>query len=152
MASPNSGSTAAAAIVACPACGTRNRVPVAATGAPRCASCKAGLPWLVDADAQSFDAAVRTSLPVLVDLWAPWCGPCRTVAPGVARAADELAGRLKVVKVDVDVAPTVSARFGVQGIPTLLVLRDGRAIARQVGALPADRLLTWVRGVIDTPA
>ena len=73
-------------------------------------------------------------------------------APGVARAADELAGRLKVVKVDVDVAPEVSARFGVQGIPTLLILRDGRAIARQVGALPADRLLTWVRGVVDTPA
>lgn len=139
-------------IVACPSCGKRNRVPAAASGLPRCASCKSPLPWLVDAAADTFEAAARTSLPVLVDLWAPWCGPCRTVAPGVARAADELAGRLKVIKVNVDEAPTVSAKFGVQGIPTLLVLRDGRAIARQVGALPADRLLAWVRDVIDTPA
>jgi thioredoxin 2 len=74
------------------------------------------------------------------------------VAPGVERAARELAGRLKVVKVNVDEAPGISARFGVQGIPTLLLLRDGQPIARQVGALPADRLLSWTREVIVAPA
>jgi thioredoxin 2 len=82
---------------------------------------------------------------VLVDLWAPWCGPCRLVAPGVERAAVELAGRLKAVKVNVDEAPGISARFGVRGIPTLLILRDGRPIATQVGALPPDRLVAWAR-------
>lgn len=137
-------------ITACPSCGTKNRVPVAATGTPRCASCHADLPWLVAAGEDDFDDAVATRLPVLLDLWAPWCGPCRLIAPGVAQAAHELAGRLKVVKVDVDEAPSVSARFAVQGIPTLLVLRDGQPVARQVGALPPDRLLAWVRSAIAT--
>jgi thioredoxin 2 len=137
-----------AGIVACPACGTRNRVPVGASGHPRCASCHTDLPWLVDAGEADFTEATGTKLPVLVDLWAPWCGPCRTMAPGIERAATELAGRLKVVKVNVDEAPAVSARFGVQGIPTLLVLRDGRPVATQVGAVPADRLLAWVRETI----
>ena len=133
---------------ACPSCGTKNRVPLAASGHPRCASCHADLPWLVEAGADDFDAAVAASVPVLVDLWAPWCGPCRFVSPAVEQAAAKLAGRLKVVKVNVDEAPEVSARFRVQGIPTLLVLRDGQPVAEQVGALPADRLLDWVRGVI----
>ena len=139
-------------IVACPACGTKNRVPVSANGVPRCASCHRDLPWLVDADESSFADAVRTRLPVLVDLWAPWCGPCRVVAPGVEQAAAQLAGRLKVVKVNVADAPAVSARFGVQGIPTLLILRGGQPVAQQVGALPAERLLGWVRGAIQTAA
>ncbi|HET8617714.1 MAG TPA: thioredoxin domain-containing protein [Acidimicrobiales bacterium] len=132
-------------IVACTACGKRNRVPVAASGTPRCAACGADLPWLVEAGEDDFDAAVRTRAAVLVDLWAPWCGPCRLVAPGVERAAVELAGRLKAVKVNVDEAPGISARFGVRGIPTLLILRDGRPIATQVGALPPDRLVAWAR-------
>lgn len=134
-----------AAVVACPACAKKNRVPKNAPGVPRCASCHAGLPWLVEAGEADFDQSVDTALPVLVDLWAPWCGPCKLVAPGVERAARELAGHLKVVKVNVDHAPKVSARFGVQGIPTLLVLRQGRAVARQVGALPADQLVSWAR-------
>ena len=141
-----------AEIVACASCGKKNRVPPTAKGLPRCASCHADLPWLVDAGEEDFGAAVDSRVPVLVDLWAPWCGPCRMVAPGVEQAARELAGRLKVVKVNVDDAPGVSARFGVQGIPTLLILRDGAAIARQVGALPADRLVSWVRGVVDRAA
>jgi thioredoxin 2 len=123
-------------------------VPSVASGTPRCASCHTDLPWLVDAGEGEFDDSVATRLPVLVDLWAPWCGPCKIVAPGVEQAARELAGRLKVVKVNVDVAPSVSARFHVQGIPTLLVLRHGELIGRQVGALPADRLLAWVRETI----
>ena len=136
-------------VVACSVCRTKNRVPLAAAGTPRCAKCHVDLPWLVEADDGEFTAAARTRLAVLVDLWAPWCGPCKMVAPGVERAAVELAGRLKVVKVNVDDAPGVSARFAVQGIPTLLVLRDGEPVARQVGALPADRLLAWVRDVVD---
>jgi len=138
-------------IVVCASCGKKNRVPGTATGLPRCASCHADLPWLVNAGESDFIAAARSRVPVLVDLWAPWCGPCKMVAPGVERASREFAGRLKVIKVNVDDAPGVSARFGVQGIPTLLVLRDGEPIARQVGALPADQLVAWVRSAIDSP-
>jgi thioredoxin 2 len=134
-----------AQIVSCPSCGKKNRVPLTAAGIPRCASCHTNLPWLVDAGQGDFDEAISSRVPVLVDLWAPWCGPCRMVAPGVERAAAELAGQLKVVKVNVDEAPGVSARFAVQGIPTLLVLRDGVPVARHVGALPPDQLLAWVR-------
>ncbi len=139
-------------VVRCPSCGKSNRVPASAAGSPRCAVCHADLPWLVAAGELDFDDAIRTRLPVLVDLWAPWCGPCRMIAPGVQRASQELAGRLKVVKVNVDDAPSVSARFGVQGIPTLVILRDGRPIARQVGAMPADRLVGWARRTVDEPA
>ncbi len=139
-------------IVACPACGKRNRLPVVASGTPRCAACHGNLPWLVDADEQTFAGAVATSLPVLVDLWAPWCGPCRIVAPGVERAAEQFAGRLKVVKVNVDDAPAVSTRFGVQGIPTLLILRDGRPVDRHVGALPAGPLLSWIGAAVERAA
>ena len=110
------------------------------------------MPWLVNADEKSFPSAVGTSLPVLVDLWAPWCGPCKTIAPAVERAAKEFAGRLKVLKVNVDVAPGVSERFSVQGIPTLLMLRDGKVVDRQVGALPADRLTAWVRSTVEGPS
>ena len=135
--------------VSCPSCAKKSRVPVAAAGIPRCASCHTNLPWLVEAGEADFAEAVSSRVPVLVDLWAPWCGPCRMVAPVLERAAAELAGKLKVVKVNVDVAPGVSARFAVQGIPTLLVLRDGEPVARQVGALPPDQLLAWVRHAVD---
>jgi thioredoxin 2 len=130
----------------------RNRVPAAATGIPRCASCHSDLPWLVEATDADFDTLTDSRLPVLVDLWAPWCGPCRMVAPGVDRSSKEFAGRLKVVKVNVDQAPGISTRLGVQGVPTLLLLQQGRVIACQVGALPENQLLAWVKGSLDSVA
>jgi thioredoxin 2 len=146
------GDIMSAEVVACASCRVRNRVPAVATGVPRCASCHADLPWLVAATDADFDAVTDGRLPVLVDLWAPWCGPCRMVAPAVERSAQEFAGRLKVVKVNVDQAPGISARFGVQGVPTLLLLRQGRVRARQVGALPESQLLSWVRGSLESVA
>jgi thioredoxin 2 len=95
-----------AEIVTCANCGKRNRLPAVAKGVARCAVCHTALPWLTSAGDGDFEQVVTAaSLPVLVDLWAPWCGPCRVVAPGVEQAARELAGRLKVVKVNVDEAP-----------------------------------------------
>ncbi|MDQ4089269.1 MAG: thioredoxin [Actinomycetota bacterium] len=138
-------------IVACPTCGKRNRVPPAAAGVPRCAACKAALPWLTSAVDSDFDqVAGQSPVPVLVDLWAPWCGPCRTVAPGVEQAAQRFAGRLKVVKVNVDQAPVVSRRFNAASIPTLLVLERGQVKARQVGAVPPDTLLRWAEQAVGT--
>jgi thioredoxin 2 len=139
-------------VVVCPYCGVRNRVPAAAIGVPRCASCHTDLPWLVDATDTNFDTVIDSRLPVLVDLWAPWCGPCHALAPAVQKSSEEFAGRLKVVKVNVDQAPGISARFGVQGIPTLLLLRQGRIVARQVGALPENQLLSWIRPHTDSVA
>jgi thioredoxin 2 len=131
--------------VRCPKCGKKNRVPVVASGTPRCGNCKAPLPWVVDAGDSSFSAvADDSSLPVLVDLWAPWCGPCRKVSPVLEQLASDLAGRIKLVKVDSDVAPQVSRRFEVQAIPTLVLLDRGRVVARQIGAAPADALRRWL--------
>ena len=131
--------------ISCPACGARNRVPVATGGKPRCAKCHADLPWLADVTGPDFDDVVAaSSLPVLVDLWAPWCGPCRAVAPVLRQLAADRAGALRIVKVNVDDAPEVSARLGVQGIPTMVLYRDGSEIGRQVGALPGEQIARWV--------
>jgi thioredoxin 2 len=132
-------------VVACEHCGRKNRVPAAAEGVPRCGNCHNALPWVADADDETFaQVAEATSLPVLVDLWAPWCGPCRMVSPVLEQLARERAGLLKLVKVDSDVAPQVSRRFEVQAIPTLVLLKNGRVLARQVGAAPAPALRAWL--------
>jgi thioredoxin 2 len=132
-------------ISSCAACGTRNRVPNDSGGRPRCSACHADLPWLADVGAGEFERVVSTStMPVLVDLWAPWCGPCRAVAPALESLATQRAGSLRVVKVNVDEAPQVSAQLGVQGIPTMVLFRDGAEVARQVGALPGDAIRRWV--------
>jgi thioredoxin 2 len=132
-------------IVTCPHCGKRNRVAAAATGKPRCANCHQWLPWIADAgDADFVDIAEKVSIPVLVDLWAPWCGPCRMVSPALEQLATERAGQLKLVKVDIDKAPEISQRFAVQAVPTLLVLRDNEVLARQSGAAPVAALRRWL--------
>lgn len=129
----------------CAQCGRKNRVPAAASGSVRCGHCHQALPWVVAAGDENFAAvAEQASLPVLVDLWAPWCGPCRMVSPALEQVASDLAGRLKLVKVNVDHAPRLQQRFAVQSIPTLLVLRDGQVVGRQTGALPAAALRAWV--------
>ncbi len=132
-------------IITCPSCATKNRVPASAAGVPRCASCRAWLPWIVDATDASFETDVATKALVLVDLWAAWCGPCRTVAPVLEQLAVHHAGRLKVVKVDVDANRRLSARFQAQSIPLLVVLSNGKVVERIVGAQPfaaLDRAIT----------
>lgn len=132
-------------VVTCPGCGTRNRVPAVASGSLRCPSCKAALPWIASAGDADFDAVADSSkVPVLVDLWATWCAPCRQVSPALEALAAERAGSLKLVKVDVDTSPRVAARFGVQAVPTLLLFRDGRKVGEQRGALPLPSLRAWV--------
>jgi thioredoxin 2 len=134
----------------CPNCGKLNRVPAVAEGVPRCAVCHTALPWIVDIDADTFDAAVRATVPVLVDFWAPWCGPCRMVSPAVEQMARDFAGRLKAVKLDIDQAPSIAARYQVQGIPLLVLLRDGEEVDRLVGAVPPQRLRQWLEPHLAT--
>jgi thioredoxin 2 len=137
--------TADTTIVTCPHCGRRNRVPAQADGKPQCGNCHERLPWIAEADDASFAAVVeQAETPVLVDLWAPWCGPCRMVSPALEKLAGEQAGQVKLVKVDVDRSPQISERFEVRGIPTLLVMRAGQVVARQTGAAPEHALRTWL--------
>jgi thioredoxin 2 len=135
------------ALTSCPACGKTNRVPAQAAGRPRCGNCKAELPWIVAAGDADFAAVAEQSpVPVLVDFWAAWCGPCRMVSPVLDKLARERPGRIKLVKVDVDTSPDLSRRFDVQAIPMLMVMVDGKVVARQAGAAPAEVLRSWLDG------
>jgi thioredoxin 2 len=137
--------------IRCPNCGSTNRLPAAAQGKPKCGHCHRPLPWIVDAGDDDFAAvAERSSLPVLVDMWAPWCGPCRMVSPALAQLAEERAGQIKLVKVNVDLAPRLARRFSVQAVPTLMVMRGGEVIARQAGAAPAPALRSWLDHALAT--
>jgi thioredoxin 2 len=141
----SAAATQQAHIVTCSNCGTRNRVPAVGESAPKCGNCHRPLPWIADAGDDDFgEVAERSPVPVLVDLWAAWCGPCRMVSPALEKLATEHAGTLKLVKVEVDNAPRLSQRFTVQSVPTLMVLRNGEMLARQAGAAPQPVLRRWL--------
>ena len=134
--------------VACPHCLTPNRVPAGRLGeGPKCGSC--GTPLLdghpAALDEASFDAFVaRTELPVLVDYWAPWCGPCRAMAPHFEKAAGELRESVRFAKVNTEDAQGIAARAGIRAIPTMVLYRAGKELARTSGAMDAGSLRRWV--------
>lgn len=133
-------------VVACPSCGQKNRVRAAAEGVPHCAKCAQPVPWLAETHATDFNAVVEQApIPVLIDFWAPWCGPCRIVGPAVERLSEELAGRLKVVKLNTDDEPELGQRFGVRSIPTLVLVDGGKERDRVVGAMNVNALRSWVQ-------
>ncbi|GAB3748613.1 thioredoxin TrxC [Lysobacter olei] len=135
--------------IACPYCHAVNRVPPARLGeAPACGRCHrplfSGKPVALGVD--SFDAHyLRSDVPLLVDFWAPWCGPCRVMAPQFEQAAAVLEPQVRLVKVDTQEQPTLGQKFGVRSIPTLALFHQGREVARQAGAMPAAAIVDWVR-------
>ncbi len=143
-------------VVRCPSCGAKNRVDPAKTAQgdrPICGQCKTNLPVdskpIVVTDENFSSEVERSPLPILLDLWAPWCGPCRIIAPVLEELASELAGRMRIAKLNVDENTTTASRFNIRGIPTLLVLKDGKEVDRIVGVMPKadlkqrlERLLT----------
>lgn len=138
-----------APIVVCPHCHAANRVPAArlADGGT-CGKCKAplfaGQP--VELDAANFDRHIgRSDIPVVVDFWAPWCGPCRSMAPAFAGAAKQLEPDFRLAKVNTEEEQALAARFGIRSIPTLALFRNGREVARQAGAMDQASLVRWVR-------
>jgi thioredoxin 2 len=139
-------------IVTCPHCGKRNRVRAAAPGVPHCGSCRKPLPWLADAGEGSFaDVVEQSPVPVLADFWAPWCGPCRMVEPVVQQMSRDLAGRLKVVRINSDEAPALAQRFQILGIPTLILFSQGQVRDRITGAMDAARMRSWLDTRLSTP-
>ena len=136
------------AIAVCPSCQAKNRVPTAAKGRPRCAKCKSEVPWLVDASDADFAAVTDTNALVLVDLWAPWCGPCRMVAPVLESLARRYAGAIKVVKVNVDNNPGIAAAYDARSIPTLVFLRGGQSVDRVIGAQPEPALAAKIDALL----
>ena len=127
-------------ILTCASCGTKNKIRPSERGAPHCGSCGEALPWLVNATDDTFDVEAKAAPAVVVDLWAPWCGPCRIVGPILEDLSREYAGRLKVVKVNVDENPVTAQRYQAFSIPTMVVIKNGRVVDRIVGAMPKGQL------------
>lgn len=135
-------------MIVCPRCSAVNRVPAdRLADGPTCGKCGQHLfdGHPVELDAASFDRHVaRSDIPVVVDFWAPWCGPCRMMAPAYAQAARQLEPRYRLAKLNTEEAQEIAARFGIRSIPTLVVFRNGREIARQAGAMDAGSLVRWI--------
>jgi thioredoxin 2 len=142
-------------IVTCDACGQKNRLAFARIGQPlRCGKCKKELPApntpLEAASTADFDRLIKhASIPVVVDYWAPWCGPCRMVAPELEKVAARNAGKMLIVKVNTDALSDLGLRFGVRSIPTLAVFVGGREVTRTMGARPAADIEQFIRGAMQ---
>lgn len=135
--------------IVCPACGATNRVPTARLAdRPRCGQCRRALftGQPADLDETGFRRMLsKNDLPLLIDFWAPWCGPCLSMAPQFAAACADLEPQVRCAKVDTEALPSLAARYDIRSIPTLVLFRGGRETARQSGAMTATQLLAWVR-------